>query len=146
MRVLVDTNLLFYALNQDAPEHARATAYLEKLWASGDRWCLAWTNIYELLKLLTHQSILPAPLTARDAYAAVEAILEHPTLELLIETPAHHRALRETIASVSGVRGAFFHDCRIAALMREHDVKTIATSDTDFRKFATLKVIDPLRD
>lgn len=53
--------------------------------------------------------------------------------------------LREVLASVTGARGGFFYDCRIAALMREHDVRTIATADTDFRKFGFLKVVNPIQ-
>lgn len=145
MRVLVDTNILFYALNKDAPEHERAAAYLERLWGSGDRWCLSWTNVYELLKLLTHAAVLPRPLSTREAWDVAERILSHPALELLLETETHRRCLDQVLADVSGARGAFLHDCRIAALMSEHDVRTIATADSDFRKFSFLKVINPIR-
>lgn len=145
MRVLVDTNLIFYALNMDSPQHVRASSYLRQLWKAGDRWCLAWANVYELLNLLTHPAVLPRPLTWQQAWPAVERLLAHPELEMLVETPRHGEVLREVLGDVTGARGAFFYDCRLAALMREHDVPAIATADTDFRKFRFLRVVDPTR-
>jgi len=145
VRVLVDTNLLLYAVNRDAPQHRAATSYLKALWDSGERWCLAWANLYEFLAATTHPAVLERPLSPQQAWEVVERLLEHPSLDLLAETPRHAEVLRKVIDDVTGPRGAFFYDCRLAALMREHDVPTIATADTDFRKFRFLKVADPTR-
>jgi predicted nucleic acid-binding protein len=36
------------------------------------------------------------------------------------------------------------HDLHTAAVMKEHGIAEIRTTDTDFRKFAFLRVVDPL--
>lgn len=145
MRTLVDTNILLYAVNRDAPQHQAAAEYLNALWDGGERWCLSWANLYELLAVATHPGVLPNPLSPQQAWEVVERLIGHPSLDMLTETPRHGEVLREVLKDVSGARGAFFHDCRIAALMREHDISAIATADTDFRKFRFLKVLDPTR-
>jgi predicted nucleic acid-binding protein len=41
--------------------------------------------------------------------------------------------------------GNLFFDLRTAALMREHGIRDIYTTDTDFLQFAGIRVINPLR-
>jgi uncharacterized protein len=41
------------------------------------------------------------------------------------------------------VRGNLVPDAHLAALLRQHDVRHLYTSDADFRRFAFLGVIDP---
>lgn len=143
MRTLIDTNILIYAINQDAPQHRKAAAFLEKTLNGNDSWCLTWVNIYEFLRLITDPRILSKPLSSHDAIEETRKFLEHPRLQVLVETERHAEALRKSIAISGIVRGIFFHDCHIAALLWEHDVRRIATADTDFRKFPFLEVLDP---
>lgn len=145
MRVLIDTNILLYAVNKDAHQHGSAAKYLERFLHSGERWCLAWVNVYEFLSVVTHHGCLPKPLNAQEAWDTARVFLECPSLELLVETPRHQDVLRKILDHVTGARGAFYYDCHIAALMQEHDVSIIATADSDFRKFGFLKVVDPTR-
>lgn len=146
MRVLVDTNVLFYALNADAPQHAKAAAHLQRLLDGAQPWCLSWVNVYELLSLATHPGFLAKPLSWEKAWGWVLRLLESPSLEMLIEGLRHAETLGYVLKDVGPARGAFLHDCHLAALMREHDVKTISTADADFRKFRFLDVTDPTRD
>ena len=41
--------------------------------------------------------------------------------------------------------GNLISDLHIAALMREHGIKTIYTRDSDFQRFPFLEVRDPLQ-
>lgn len=145
MRVLVDTNILLYAINTEALQHETARPYLDALLKSGDPWCLTWVNIYEFLSYATHPRCVSRPLSPKRAWDVVRLILAHPRLELLVETEKHPSVLEHILENSGNARGAFFHDCHIAALMQEHDVPAIATADTDFHKFRFLKVIDPTR-
>jgi predicted nucleic acid-binding protein len=54
----------------------------------------------------------------------------------------------EVYRSVAGafpVRGNLVPDAHLAALLRQHGVRTLYTRDADFRKFAFLDVRDPFR-
>ena len=42
------------------------------------------------------------------------------------------------------VRGNLVPDAHLAALLRQHGVRKIYTSDTDFKKFDFLQVLNPL--
>lgn len=145
MRTLVDTNILLYAMNADAPRHPQAAAYLHGLIESGESWCLSWVNVYEFLALATHPGILARPADAGTAWEWLSLLLKSPALEMLSEGERHASALSEVLADSGPARGAFLHDCHLAALMREHEVKAVATADADFRKFRFLKVMDPTR-
>ncbi|MDY6864132.1 MAG: PIN domain-containing protein, partial [Thermodesulfobacteriota bacterium] len=70
-------------------------------------------------------------------------LIGHPNFVILKETPRHSFILRE-IVSESNPVGNFWHDCHIAAILKENGVDEIATCDLDFRKFSFLKVINPL--
>ena len=37
------------------------------------------------------------------------------------------------------------YNCRVAALMREHDVQKILTRDRDFSRIPGIQVLDPFR-
>ena len=141
--MLVDTNVLLYAANRDAPEHSIARRFLEERVTGGAGWHLTWSNIYEFLRVSTHPRIFRRPLGAADAWGFISALCESPNLSVLQETERHGDVLAEIFRLVRGASGNFIYDCRIAALMREHDVQEIATRDSDFRKFPFVRVIDP---
>lgn len=51
MSVLVDTNILVYAANQECPEYRGANRILEDLRDGEVRWFLTWGIIYEFLRV-----------------------------------------------------------------------------------------------
>lgn len=46
---IVDVNLLFYACQQDLPQHDRAAAWLKRLFAARDTIGLAWITLWAFL-------------------------------------------------------------------------------------------------
>lgn len=141
--ILIDTNILLYAVNSDAPQHKPAKSYLERLLSHNEPWSLCWANIYEFLRAVTHPRC-PRPLSPQQAWTFIEQILKHPRLHLLLETNFHSEALKAVLKEAGAVRGNLYHDCHIAALMKEHGVAMIATADTEFRKFRFLKITNPV--
>lgn len=141
---VVDTNLLLYAVNPDAPEHERARSELED-WRRGSRsWFLTWGIVYEFLRVATHPHIFPHPLTLPDAWAFLTAVLASPSCDLLIETDRHPEVLDALTAAHPRLSGNPVHDLHTVALMKEHGVEEIRTADTDFHQFAFLEVVNPL--
>jgi toxin-antitoxin system PIN domain toxin len=141
---VIDTNLLLYAVNPDAPEHARARQLLGE-WRAGERpWFVTWGIIYEFLRLSTHPRVFPAPITLQQARAWTSALLAGRADSILVATDRHAAVLDELVASHPAVRGNPVHDLHIAALMMEHGVPEIRTADTDFHQFGFLRVVNPL--
>lgn len=143
---VVDTNLLLYAVNPDAPEHERARTALEA-WRRGRRsWFLTWGTIYEFLRVATHPQIFPRPLRLPEAREFVTAVLASPRCDLLIETDRHPEVLEALVAAHPRLSGNPVHDLHTAALMKEHGIDEIRTADTDFHQFPFLEVVNPLID
>jgi toxin-antitoxin system PIN domain toxin len=141
---LVDTNLLLYAVNPDAADHARSRALLEQ-WRRGDRlWFLTWGIIYEFLRVSTHGAVFPQPLALVRAQEWIELLLSGPCAGLLEPTNRHLAVLAEVTALHPRLRGNVIHDMHTAVLMREHGVTEIRTADTDFHQFTFLTVVNPL--
>lgn len=141
---VIDTNLLLYAVNPDALEHARARGLLEE-WRRGDRdWFVTWGIIYEFLRVSTHPRVFQAPITLTQAHKWIAALLAGRDDSILVATDRHTGVLEQVVASHPRVRGNPVHDLHIATLMMEHGVPEIRTADADFHQFAFLRVVNPL--
>lgn len=94
------------------------------------------------LRIATHPRIFSSPLSPGDALSNVEALMNLPQARMIGENERFIGIYRGITAGLS-VRGNLVPDAHIAALLRLHDVRTIYTNDTDFRKFAFLDVQNP---
>ena len=143
MRIAIDTNILVAATMDGTPEHPAARDFMAGVLAGTGNWCLGWPIVYEFLRVTTHRGIYRQPLTWQTAMGSVDLVLASPNVELLHETARHPSVLGEVMTAAGGASGNFVHDCHIAALMVEHDVKHIVTGDTHFRRFGLFKVWTP---
>ncbi len=142
MSVLVDTNILIYAIHSEAREHSRAKAFIEEQ-RGGDGFCVTWSILYEFLRIVTHPRVFTRPLDPRTATEFALSLADDPRVDILLQTPQHHRFLRQVFHQAPPLRGSVYHDAHTAALMLEHGVSRIATADRHFRLFTFLDVIDP---
>ena len=141
---MVDTNVLVYAANRGAPEHARCRELLLSFRAQATPWYLTWSIAYEFLRIATHPRVFRTPWLPAEAWRFLEALLASPTLGVLVEGERHAVILAGLVADVPQLAGNLVHDAHTAALMREHGIRTIYTRDTDFHRFPGLEVRDPL--
>jgi toxin-antitoxin system PIN domain toxin len=141
---VVDTNVLVYAADRSAPEHARCRALLERWRVQPGAWYLTWGNCYEFLRVVTHPRVLKRPWTSRDANAFITAIQQSPGLTMLTPTDRHAAVLAEVVEAVPLIGGNLWHDAETAVLMREHGIRRICTRDTDFARFPFVEIVDPL--
>ncbi len=141
---LVDTNLLIYATLKDAPEHELARSWLAQQLAERDEGVvLCWPVLYAFLRLLTNPRVLgPHAVPVREGWAVVDAYLDQPAARLAAPGIGH-RATAAELAQTPGLRSDDAPDLEIAALAIEHGL-VLATHDSGFRRFAGLRVVDPL--
>jgi len=142
---VVDTNILVYAADRSATEHAVCRSQLESWRAAADPWYLTWGIVYEFLRVITHPRVVRRPWSCADAWRFVAALRAAPGLSFLIEGERHEDIVDEVVTTMSDLRGNLLHDAHTAILMREHGVRVIYTRDTDFHRFPWLEVRDPLR-
>ena len=91
---------------------------------------------------MTHPSILPRPLAGSEASANVTSLLSRPHVRAAGELDGFWGVFRETAGDT--LRGNEVPDAHLAALMRQHGVRTIYTRDRGFRRFEGIEVRDPL--
>ncbi|HLB16831.1 MAG TPA: type II toxin-antitoxin system VapC family toxin [Burkholderiales bacterium] len=140
--ILIDANLLIYAIDADSPHHTRAKRWLEET-LSGDTWvALPWVVILAFLRITTRTGILRNPLPPVEALAYVDSWLAQPYVRATGPGDNHWPILRNLLRS-SGTAGNLTSDAHLAALALEHGC-TIASADNDFRRFAGVTHINPL--
>ncbi|MDA2939115.1 type II toxin-antitoxin system VapC family toxin [Acidobacteria bacterium AH-259-A15] len=140
--ILVDANLLIYAIDSDAPDHKIARRWLEKTLSSAARVGLPWIVLLAFIRITTRQEIVRKPLSADDALSYVEEWLQQPYVSTVSPGPNHWPILRNLI-SRTGTAGNLTSDAHIAALAIEYGY-TIYSADYDFNRFPGVSHLNPL--
>lgn len=142
---VVDTNVLLYAANSDAPEHAATRELVEGIGRTADAWYLTEGIVYEFLRVATHPKVFVAPLGAAEAFSFVGVLLRRDNVHVLTAGTEHWAILENLLGEMSHPAGNLMFDIRTVALMREHGVGRIYSTDTDLLQFAGLEVVNPVR-
>ncbi len=64
---VVDTNVLIYGANKNAPDHERCRELIESFRAMTTPWYVTWGIVYEFLRVVTHPRVLSRPFTPEQA-------------------------------------------------------------------------------
>lgn len=139
--ILVDANLLVYAVDRDSPHHRAAHAWVEKILSSTTPVGLAWLVVLAFLRVTT-RGVLHRSLSPERAIAYIDLWLSQPNVSLVGPGERHWPILRNLL-QVSGTAGNLTSDAHLAAVAIEQGY-TVYSSDHDFRRFAGLNVINPL--
>jgi uncharacterized protein len=140
--ILVDANLLIYAVDADSPHHRPARRWLEET-LSGNAWIgLPWIVVLAFLRITTRPGILRKPLPAEAALDYVDSWLRQPYVRLVAPGDKHWPILR-SLLQTSGAAGNLTSDAHLAALALEHGCE-IASTDSDFGRFAGVNHRNPL--
>lgn len=145
MTCLVDVTVLLTAAERTRPGHAACRKLVENLRDGPEPWCLTWQILYELYGYGTDPRVLERPWRTEVIHSYAVGLRQSRSLCMLVETPQHATVVQELLNRVPGVRGEMFQLLHVAALMREHGVDRIFTTDPRFRQFLFLDVIDPLQ-
>ena len=140
--ILIDANILIYAVDADSTHHARARRWLEETLSSDTAVALPWVVILAFLRITTRSGILRNPLPAQEAIDYVGSWLRQPFVAALGPGENHWAVLRSLLKS-SGLAGNLTSDAHLAALALEHGC-TIASADNDFRRFAGVTHTNPV--
>lgn len=140
--ILVDANLLIYAVNADAPAHPKARRWLEGLLSGTEEVGLPWLVVLAFLRVSTRQGILEHPLSIDKALAYVDGWLGQPFVSLVGPGPSHWAIFRNLLGA-SGAFGNLTSDAHVAAMALELGA-TVCSADYDFRRFPGIRHINPL--
>jgi len=140
--ILIDANLLIYAVDSDAPHHGHARRWLEDTLSGDAHVGLAWVVILAFLRVTTREGILVRPLGADAAFDYVTDWLAQPNVEP-VSSGANHWPLLRNLLHGSGLAGNLTTDAHLAAMAIEHGA-TLYSTDHDFKRFAGLEHVNPL--
>lgn len=140
---LPDVNLLIYAIDEEAPRHAKAREWLEEVLSGTEAVAFAWAVLLGFVRISTNPIALENPLSAEEALDYVDGWLEQPVADVVHPTPDHPSLLRELLEP-TGAAGNLTSDAHLAALAMEHGAE-LCSCDTDFARFTGLRWVDPLR-
>jgi toxin-antitoxin system PIN domain toxin len=140
--VLVDANLLLYAVNRSAREHERAAAWLAEQLSGSVRVGLPWASLHAFLRIVTHPRAFERPLDAPAAWRHVRDWLDAPVAWIPEPGPRHAEILGRLLTDLD-LRANLVPDAALAALALEHGVP-LASNDSDFARFPGLDWRNPL--
>ena len=140
--MLVDANILLYAVNSAAPEHEHASVWLEEALNGNRRVGLPWESLTAFVRLATNPRVVQRPLAPIDAWGFVEEWLAAPVAWVPVPTERHAEVLGELVRRYRPA-GKLVPDAHLAALAIEHGAEVIS-ADTDFARFTEIRWRDPL--
>lgn len=141
---VVDTNVLVYAADRSADGHGRCLELLNGWRSQTAPWYLTWSIVYEFIRVTTHPRVFRSPWKAGESLSFLAALFASPSLTVLSNGELHGEHLTELIRDVPELKGNLLHDAHTVALMHEHGIRVIYTRDSDFHRFPSIEVRDPL--
>jgi len=138
---IVDSNVLVYALDADAPQHAASRALLE---AARDAVATLYVTsqiICEFYSIVTNARRVAKPRSSADAMSAVTSLLA-----FLVVLPVPAAAVDGLLSLLHRhpVMGGDVFDLQIVATMKANSIDRIYTFNTeDFVAFSELSVLTP---
>uniref|UniRef100_UPI002624B7B1 type II toxin-antitoxin system VapC family toxin n=1 Tax=uncultured Maritalea sp. TaxID=757249 RepID=UPI002624B7B1 len=137
MTVLIDSNILIYAINTSSPKHSEAKTFLREL---RDTPVIAHQNILEAFRILTHAKY-SHPMPVGSALRSLNLLCGDS--QMILPNSLTFSLLQE-FSTVHKLDGNRVFDAYLAATALSNDVHTIATDNVkDFAKFSGLKVTNP---
>lgn len=140
--MLVDANLLLYAVDEDSPFHGAARAWVEATLNGSRRVGIAWVSITAFLRIATNPRALRDPLAPTDAWSIVDAWLDAPAV-WVPEPGRGHREILGRLVRDLDLRANLIPDAVLAALCIEHGLEMIS-ADSDFARFTEIRWTNPL--
>ena len=140
--MLVDANILLYAVDERSRAHPAARQWLETALNGSRRVGLPWASLAAFVRIVTHPRALPAPLSPGDAWGFVDEWLDAPAA-WVPEPGRGYRALFARLVRDLDVRANLVSDAALAALALEHGL-AIVSADSDFARFREVRWLNPL--
>ena len=140
-----DVNVLVYATQRSSPFHDTAKALVERFATGPGLVYLLWPVALGYLRIVTHPTLLDAPLAPDVAADNIEQFVSQPHVRQVGEIDGFWPVYRR-VADTVRPKGNLVPDAHLVALMRQHGISTIWSHDRDFRKFEGITVRDPFVD
>jgi toxin-antitoxin system PIN domain toxin len=140
--VLVDANLLIYAVRSDSQHHDRARDWVTSAMSGSRRVGLPWPTLLAFLRLNTNPVVFQPPMPIDVAWDHVVTWLARDVAWVPQPTEEHATVLGRLLTT-HHLGAKLVHDAHLAALAIEHGL-TVVSADTDFARFPDIRWENPL--
>ena len=140
--MLIDANLLLYAVNSKSAQHEIAGEWLTEQLNGPRRVGLPWQSLGAFLRISTHPRAFARPLAPAVAWELLTGWLAAPVAWIPTPGPSHAELLGELVVRY-GLGGNVIPDAQLAALALEHGL-SVCSADTDFARFKEIRWHNPV--
>ena len=140
--LLPDVNLLVYAHNEHAPQHAKARDWWNACLRGPQAVGLAWAVMRGFVRITTHPKVFERPMTVDEALGRIAEWLPLPHVQVLHPAERHFDGWMELLLGL-GSAANLTTDAHLAALAIERNC-TLCSTDADFARFPGLRWVNPL--
>jgi toxin-antitoxin system PIN domain toxin len=140
--MLVDANILLYAVDEQSPFHAPARDWLDVALNGNRRVGIPWTSLSAFVRIATHPRAFVDPLSPTEAWSFVTDWLDAPPV-WIPEPGRGHRDILGRLLLDLDLRANLVSDAVLAALCIEHGLE-IVSADSDFARFTEVTWINPV--
>ncbi len=140
--MLVDANILLYAVDEESRFHPTARGWLERELNGPRPIGLPWMSLTAFVRLATNPRALREPLAPGDAWQFVEEWLDAPAAWVPAPGRGHQEILGRLVRELD-LRGNLVSDGVLAAVCIEHGLP-IVSADSDFARFREVAWLNPL--
>ena len=139
--MIVDANVLLYAVDSKSHFHATARTWLDEVMNGVERVGLPWVSLMAFQRIITHPRVTANPLTPADAWSYITDWLDAD--QAWVPTPgSRHRDILGQLLIDGNLHGNLVTDAHLAALAIENGTG-ICSFDSNFTRFNDLRWIDP---
>ena len=140
--MIVDANVLLYAVDAGSPFHRAARDWLEAALNGPARIGLPWASLLAFQRISTHPRASASPLSPAQAWGYIADWLGADSA--WVPAPGEkHAAILQRLIIDGDLRGNLVTDAHLAALAIEHGVG-LCSADSDFARFVELTWVNPL--
>ncbi|MGH2716116.1 MAG: type II toxin-antitoxin system VapC family toxin [Thermoleophilaceae bacterium] len=140
--ILPDVNVLVYAFNEDARDHARYRTWLSQTVKAPEPYAISELVLSAVVRLVTNPRILERPASIDQALELVEGVVAAPNC-VRLGPGRRHWSIFTNLCRTARVRGGTVTDAYFAALAIESGSEWI-TADRGFARFPGLRWRHPL--
>lgn len=141
--MIVDANVLLYAVDEQSPFHDAARSWLNEAMNGVERVGLPWVSLMAFQRIITHPRVTANPLSPADAWGFVTDWLDAD--QAWVPAPGvRHRDILGRLLAGGDLHGNLVTDAHLAALGLEYGT-AVSSFDSDFARFDGLEWINPGR-
>ena len=141
--ILVDANLLIYAVMSDLPQSKAAQAWLDTALGGPTQVGLPWNSLIAFVRLVSNPRVFRGAVPVEQAWEQVEDWLDAEVAWIPQPTERHRSTVSKLVREVRP-RSDDVQDLVLASLAIEHGL-VLCSTDGDFAKYPGLSWRNPLQ-